>query len=264
MICLRSAPLVPRQSALRVALLASLLVLAVIAGCGNATRRLRVRPRPRSPGARCRPPPRAPLGARRRRRAVSPPGDGGRRAARPPLPSCGRAAGAGDWPTYQHDAARSGVSSDQGALGRRRARPGRRSRLDARRLRPAARRRGKGVRGERGEHRLRARRLDRRQSPGSGTWESRCPASDLPCGNIDPSGITGTPVIDAAAATLYVVANLRSGPHHELFALDLSDGTVRWHRAIDPPGLAPAVEQERGALALERRAGLRAVRRAVR
>ena len=74
--------------------------------------------------------------------------------------------------------------------------------------------------------------------------------SDLPCGNIDPSGITGTPVVDAAGGMLYVVANLRSGPHHELFALGLADGTVRWHRAIDPPGLQAAVEQQRGALAL--------------
>ena len=57
-------------------------------------------------------------------------------------------------------------------------------------------------------------------------------------------------MVDLRSATLYVVANLRSGPHHELFALDLSTGTVRWHRAIDPPGLDPAVEQQRGALAL--------------
>ena len=76
------------------------------------------------------------------------------------------------------------------------------------------------------------------------------PASEPPCGNIDPSGITGSPVIDAGSATLYVVANLRSGPHHELFALDLSTGAVRWHRPMEPPGLAPAVEQERGDLAL--------------
>jgi outer membrane protein assembly factor BamB len=73
---------------------------------------------------------------------------------------------------------------------------------------------------------------------------------DLPCGNIDPSGITGTPVIDAGTGTLYVVAGLKSGPHHELFALALADGAVRWHQAIDPPGLQPAVEQQRGALTL--------------
>ena len=76
------------------------------------------------------------------------------------------------------------------------------------------------------------------------------PGGALPCGNIDPSGITGTPVIDVDNGMLYVVANLRSGPHHELFALALADGAVKWQRAIDPPGLTPEVEQQRGALAL--------------
>ena len=51
------------------------------------------------------------------------------------------------------------------------------------------------------------------------------------------------------AGRLYVVAFLRSGPHHELFALDLATGAIRWHRTVDPPGLSP-VEQQRGALAL--------------
>jgi outer membrane protein assembly factor BamB len=53
-----------------------------------------------------------------------------------------------------------------------------------------------------------------------------------------------------AAGTLYVVANLRSGPHHELFALDLTTGATRWHRTVDPPGLPANVEQQRGALTL--------------
>jgi outer membrane protein assembly factor BamB len=69
----------------------------------------------------------------------------------------------------------------------------------------------------------------------------------LPCGNIDPSGITGTPVVDAGAGTVDVVAFLADGPHHELFALDLASGAVRWHRPIDPPGLSAKVEQERAA-----------------
>ena len=69
----------------------------------------------------------------------------------------------------------------------------------------------------------------------------------LPCGNIDPSGITGTPVVDAGAGTVDVVAFLADGPHHELFALDLASGAVRWHRPIDPPGLSGKVEQERAA-----------------
>jgi outer membrane protein assembly factor BamB len=72
----------------------------------------------------------------------------------------------------------------------------------------------------------------------------------LPCGNIDPSGITGTPVADTSANTLYVVAFLAAGTHHELFALDLANGAVRWHRPIDSPGLAGRIEQERGALTI--------------
>lgn len=72
----------------------------------------------------------------------------------------------------------------------------------------------------------------------------------LPCGNINPSGITGTPVIDTENGVIYVVAFLSDGPHHQLFALDLADGTVQWDRAIDPPDLSPKVEQQRGALTL--------------
>jgi len=86
---------------------------------------------------------------------------------------------------------------------------------------------------------------------GSQVWRIQLGApvngSSLPCGNIDPSGITGTPVADTASNTLYVVAFLAAGTHHELFALDLSSGATRWHRAIDPPGLAGRVEQVRGA-----------------
>ena len=72
----------------------------------------------------------------------------------------------------------------------------------------------------------------------------------LPCGNIDPSGITGTPVIDTESGTIYVVAFLSVGPHHELFALDLATGVTRWHLTVDPPGLSAKVEQQRGALTL--------------
>ena len=72
----------------------------------------------------------------------------------------------------------------------------------------------------------------------------------LPCGNIDPSGITGTPVADPATGTTYTVAFLADGTHHELFALDTANGAVRWHRPVDPPGLSGRVEQLRGALTL--------------
>ena len=75
-------------------------------------------------------------------------------------------------------------------------------------------------------------------------------ASTLPCGNIGPvSGITGTPAADPAAGRLYVVAFLH-GYHHVLFTLSLVDGRVVGQQVVDPPGSQPAVQQERGALAL--------------
>lgn len=75
------------------------------------------------------------------------------------------------------------------------------------------------------------------------------PGSSLPCGNIDPSGITGTPAIDGATNILYVVAYLnRIG--HELFAVNVGNGQVIFHRNVDPPDVSRSVEQQRGALAL--------------
>jgi outer membrane protein assembly factor BamB len=72
--------------------------------------------------------------------------------------------------------------------------------------------------------------------------------SSLPCGNIDPSGITSTPAIDTKRGIVYAVAFLAPA-RHELAAIDLSSGRVRWRRAIDPPA-DPKVHQQRGALAL--------------
>lgn len=52
--------------------------------------------------------------------------------------------------------------------------------------------------------------------------------SELPCGNIDPIGVTGTPVIDTASATLYADAliDTKNGPRHQVYALSLTDGSV--------------------------------------
>jgi outer membrane protein assembly factor BamB len=77
------------------------------------------------------------------------------------------------------------------------------------------------------------------------------PRSSLPCGNIDPTGVTGTPVIDPAAGVIYAVASLQP-LHHELVALDLSTGAVRFRVPIDPPGADPRVHQQRAALALSK------------
>jgi outer membrane protein assembly factor BamB len=52
------------------------------------------------------------------------------------------------------------------------------------------------------------------------------PLSTLDCGNIDPLGTTGTPVIDKSTQTVYLEAGIydSSGPHHRVFALALDDG----------------------------------------
>jgi len=88
---------------------------------------------------------------------------------------------------------------------------------------------------------------------GAVTWKQHLGdpirGSTLPCGSIDPSGITSTPVLDASTRTIYAVAYLAPF-HHELFALDLADGTIRWHLPIDPATMTPRVLQQRGALSL--------------
>jgi outer membrane protein assembly factor BamB len=72
--------------------------------------------------------------------------------------------------------------------------------------------------------------------------------SDLPCGNIDPSGITGTPAYDAATRTVFVVTE-GTDARHTLRALDVANGQQRWQRNVDvAPGRDPLAEQERAAL----------------
>lgn len=73
--------------------------------------------------------------------------------------------------------------------------------------------------------------------------------STLPCGNIDPLGITGTPVYDATTGLVFAVAEVR-GPAHILVGLDATTGQVKVRRSADPAGLEPRVHQQRAALAL--------------
>ena len=74
------------------------------------------------------------------------------------------------------------------------------------------------------------------------------PAAERPCGNIDPLGVTGTPVYDAGTGTVFLAPEYGAPPRHELVALDARSGTVRWRTSIDLPGVDPAAMQERGAL----------------
>jgi outer membrane protein assembly factor BamB len=75
------------------------------------------------------------------------------------------------------------------------------------------------------------------------------PASSLPCGNVDPVGITGTPVADAHSKRVFVVGMVEPG-RHELFVLDSTTGRVVSSIAADARGADPAVQNQRGALSL--------------
>ena len=68
---------------------------------------------------------------------------------------------------------------------------------------------------------------------GAKMWEKSLgapvPLSALPCGNIDPMGVTGTPTIDRAAGIVYLEAFVQtstSGPRHRVFGLSLATGEV--------------------------------------
>ena len=75
------------------------------------------------------------------------------------------------------------------------------------------------------------------------------PLADLPCGNIDPLGITSTPVYDPQTGLVFAVAEIQ-GPAHLLVGLDITTGQVKVRRLVDPPGIDPRAYQQRAALAL--------------
>ena len=78
--------------------------------------------------------------------------------------------------------------------------------------------------------------------------------SHLPCGNIDPLGITGSPVYDAATQRVFAVttAASRNSLAHVLWGLDVTTGQTAVRVSADVPGQDPLVENQRGALALSR------------
>jgi hypothetical protein len=82
----------------------------------------------------------------------------------------------------------------------------------------------------------------------------------LPCSNIHPLGITGTPVIDERNGALYLDAmvNRDGGPRHLVFALSLADGAVLPGWPVDVADTLRAVtmtfdpraQNQRGALTI--------------
>jgi len=92
------------------------------------------------------------------------------------------------------------------------------------------------------------------QSTGQVVWRTHVgtpvPQSDLPCGDIDPLGITGTPVYDQDNGLVYAVAET-AGYHHVLLGVSVSGGAVEVERDIPTPDGQPRYDQQRPGLTIE-------------
>ncbi len=163
-----------------------------------------------------------------------------------PSPAPGPPLSTADWPTYHHDARRTGVAVGVPAPGR---------------LRVAWHRHLDGavyaqplVVGGRVIAATEGGTLYALGSRGGNViWRRHIadpvPLSDLPCGNIDPLGITGTPVYDPASGLVFAVAETTGGAHL-LAGVRLADGHLEVRREVEPPHGDPIATQQRPALAL--------------
>ena len=91
-------------------------------------------------------------------------------------------------------------------------------------------------------------------STGQVSWRTHLgtpvPLADLPCGDIDPLGITSTPVYDAGNGLVYAVAET-AGYHHVLVGVSVTSGAITVERDIPAPDGQPRYDQQRPALTLE-------------
>ena len=92
------------------------------------------------------------------------------------------------------------------------------------------------------------------QATGKVAWRTHVgtpvPLADLPCGNIDPLGVTGTPVYDQASGLVYAVAET-SGYHHVLVGVSVRDGSLQVQRDIPTPDGQPRYDQQRPGLSIQ-------------
>jgi hypothetical protein len=80
-------------------------------------------------------------------------------------------------------------------------------------------------------------------------------SSGLPCGNISPVGIIGTPVVDLGSRSLFFDALIDGTPKkHFIFSLDVDTGATHAGWPVDVntavPGFDSPVHEDRGALAV--------------
>jgi polyvinyl alcohol dehydrogenase (cytochrome) len=152
----------------------------------------------------------------------------------------------GDWPTYHHDNARTGQARDLAPLGTlRRAWT---TELDG------------AVYGQPlivGDRLLAATENDTVYAVDSRTgrvlWSRHVGTpmrrSDLPCGNIDPLGITSTMVYDPASRHVFALAEME-GARHVLVEVDVATGQLVSGRPAEPPKGDRVAHQQRAALTL--------------
>jgi hypothetical protein len=157
----------------------------------------------------------------------------------------GRELGGTSWPTYHGDSARSGVSTSMPPVsGRPRVLAS--LRLDAAVYAAPIAVDGVIVMATENDT------LYGLTSSGRQIWKRRLGAparlSQLPCGNIDPSGITGTPVYAGASHLVYAVTEHANPVRHDLVGVDLRTGAVRLTRPLALPGTSQDAMQQRGAL----------------
>src|SRR5881227_1724487 len=80
-------------------------------------------------------------------------------------------------------------------------------------------------------------------------------SSGLPCGNITPLGITGTPVVDLASRSLFLDAMIEGATKkHFVYSLNVDTGVTNPNWPVDlnvsVPGFTSNVQNERGGLAI--------------
>ncbi|MGB6165039.1 MAG: PQQ-binding-like beta-propeller repeat protein [Pseudonocardiaceae bacterium] len=165
-------------------------------------------------------------------------------SARPPGAVAPVAVGPADWPTYHHDNARTGVAGQLAPLGT--LSRGWQAQLDG------------AVYGQPlviGEKVIAATEHNTVYALAAGDghvlWSASLgkpmPGPELPCGNIDPLGITGTPGYDQASGLVFAVAETQGG-RHTLAGVDLASGAIVLRRALPPPRGDEIAHQQRAAL----------------
>ncbi len=74
-------------------------------------------------------------------------------------------------------------------------------------------------------------------------------------GNINPTGITGSPAYDPATGRVFFVTvhyDATNGVQHEIWGLSAATGAALVHRRVEVPGTDPKAQQQRAALAVDR------------